>query len=158
MATKKKRRISVRIDMTPMVDIAFLLLIFYMSTTQFKPPEARAVDLPMSHSQIKLPDKDVINVTLTRLDSMYVDYVEKANIEINGEMVNTTVRHVLNVDLYHLASEINRARARNLKALVVVKADKGASFGAMQDIMKQMQENNLERFLILTDKETTKES
>ncbi len=66
MSTKKKRRIAVRIDMTPMVDIAFLLLIFYMATTQFKPPEARAVDLPESHSQIKLPDKDVINVTLTQ--------------------------------------------------------------------------------------------
>lgn len=156
MSTKKKRRIAVRIDMTPMVDIAFLLLIFYMATTQFKPPEARAVELPESHSQIKLPDKDVINVTLTRLDSMYVDYVEKANIEIDGEIVNTTVRRVRTVDLYNLAAEINRARTKNLKALVVVKADKGASFGAMQDIMKQMQENHLERFLILTDKETTK--
>ncbi len=87
---------------------------------------------------------------------MYVDYVEKADIEINGEIVNTTVRRVRSVDLYNLAAEINRARAKNLKALVVVKADKGASFGAMQDIMKQMQENHLERFLILTDKETTK--
>ena len=35
----KKRRINISIDMTPMVDIAFLLLIFYMTTTSFKPPE-----------------------------------------------------------------------------------------------------------------------
>ena len=40
---EKKRRVGIRIDMTPMVDIAFLLLIFYMTTTQFKPPEAKAV-------------------------------------------------------------------------------------------------------------------
>ena len=39
MSKKHKRRIGVAIDMTPMVDIAFLLLIFYMTTTQFKPPE-----------------------------------------------------------------------------------------------------------------------
>ena len=37
------RRNRVRIDMTPMVDVAFLLLIFFMSTTQFKPPEQVAV-------------------------------------------------------------------------------------------------------------------
>jgi len=36
---KKKRRIGISIDMTPMVDVAFLLLIFFMTTTQFKPPE-----------------------------------------------------------------------------------------------------------------------
>ena len=34
MAAKKLRRIGVRIDMTPMVDVAFLLLIFFMSTSQ----------------------------------------------------------------------------------------------------------------------------
>ena len=34
-----KRRIGIKIDMTPMVDVAFLLLIFFMTTTSFKPPE-----------------------------------------------------------------------------------------------------------------------
>jgi len=156
MAAKKKRRISVRIDMTPMVDIGFLLLIFYMATTQFKPPEARAVELPASHSQIELPDKNVINVTVTKYDSIYVDYVEKANIEIEGQMVNTTIRRVRKCDIYNVASEILRARAKNIRALVVIKADKDASFGVMQDIMKSMQENNLQRFLIITEKKIDK--
>ena len=49
---KKKKRVGVRIDMTPMVDIGFLLLIFYMATTQFKPPEKKQVNLPSSHSMI----------------------------------------------------------------------------------------------------------
>lgn len=151
---KKKRRISIRIDMTPMVDIAFLLLIFYMATTQFKPPEARAVDLPESHSQIKLPDKDIINITVTKMDSIYVDYVIKMTMNIEGQDVETTARRVRSADKYSVADEINRARARIPRALVVIKADKDASFGVMQDIMQQMQENYLERFLIITDHET----
>lgn len=149
-----KRRVAIRIDMTPMVDIAFLLLIFYMATTQFKPPEARAVELPQSHSQIELPDKDIINITVTKHDSVYVDYVEKAMINIEGQEVQTTVRRVRTADKYSVAPEILKARAKNIKALVVIKADKAASFGMMQDIMKAMQENNLERFLIITDQET----
>lgn len=150
----RKRRVAIRIDMTPMVDIAFLLLIFYMATTQFKPPEARAVELPQSHSQIELPDKDIINITVTQYDSVYVDYVEKAMITIEGQEVQTTVRRVRTADKYSVAPEILKARAKNIKALVVIKADKDASFGVMQDIMKAMQENNLERFLIITDQET----
>ncbi len=153
MAIKKKRRISIRIDMTPMVDIAFLLLIFYMATTQFKPPEARAVDLPESHSQIELPDKDIINITVTKYDSIYVDYVERREVEIEGQMIETKVRVVRVCDTYNVSSEINRARGKNFRALIVIKADEKASFGVMQDVMQSMQENHLERFLIITDKE-----
>ncbi len=153
MAIKKKRRISIRIDMTPMVDIAFLLLIFYMATTQFKPPEARAVDLPESHSQIELPDKDIINITVTKYDSIYVDYVEKRDIEIEGQTISTKARIVRIADRYNVSAEINKARAKNIRALIVIKADEKASFGVMQDVMKKMQENHLERFLIITDHE-----
>ncbi len=150
-----KRRVAIRIDMTPMVDIAFLLLIFYMATTQFKPPEARAVELPTSHSQIELPDKGVINITVTQLDSIYVDFTEVGEIEVDGNMVTTTYRRVWVCDVYDVAEKINRARGRQFKALIVVKADRRASFGVMQDVMKKMQENSLERFLIITDPETT---
>ena len=158
MAIKKKRRVAISLDMTPMVDIAFLLLIFYMATTQFKPPEARAVELPESHSQIELPDKDIINITVTKLDSIYVDFVEKVVLNIDGRDIETTARRVKTVESYGVATEINRARAKNPKALVVIKADRAASFGAMQDVMKQMQENYLERFLIITDLEVEQAS
>jgi biopolymer transport protein ExbD len=149
-----KRRVSIRIDMTPMVDIAFLLLIFYMATTQFKPPEARAVDLPESHSMIELPDKDVINITVTKYDSIYVDYVSLAEVEIDGVMQKVKARRVRPCDQYTVSNEVNRARAQLIKALIVVKGDHKASFGTMQDVMKTMQENGLERFLIITDLES----
>jgi biopolymer transport protein ExbD len=44
MLKRPKRRIGIKIDMTPMVDIAFLLLIFYMATTTFKPPEKKLIE------------------------------------------------------------------------------------------------------------------
>ena len=59
------RRSGVRIDMTPMVDVAFLLLIFFMSTTQFKPPEHVSVRLPVSRSEIHIPETDTIILTVT---------------------------------------------------------------------------------------------
>ena len=148
-----KRRVSITIDMTPMVDIAFLLLIFYMATTQFKPPEDKAVELPSSHSMIELPSKDVIHITVTKNDSIFVDFVEKATINIDGQDVTTKVRRVRTCVVHTVASEILRARARNIYALIVIKADRDASFGVMQDVMKAMQENHLERFLIITDHE-----
>src|SRR6478752_778839 len=44
--SRPKRRVGVRIDMTPMVDVAFLLLIFFMVTTVFRTPQALEINLP----------------------------------------------------------------------------------------------------------------
>ncbi len=42
----KKRRVRLGNDLTPMVDIAFLLVIFFMTTTVFREPQAIEVSLP----------------------------------------------------------------------------------------------------------------
>lgn len=153
MKIKKKRRISILIDMTPMVDIAFLLLIFYMTTTQFKPPEKKSVELPSSHSQINLPDKDIINVTVTEEDSIYVDYIIKEKIMIDGREVSMPSRIYDEATARNVGDYINRARIRNPRAFLVIKADKASSFGTMEGIMKTMQEQNLSRFQIVTSME-----
>ncbi len=47
---RPKRRVGIRIDMTPMVDVAFLLLIFFMVTTVFRTPQALEINLPPDNS------------------------------------------------------------------------------------------------------------
>ncbi|MFA5031019.1 MAG: biopolymer transporter ExbD [Patescibacteria group bacterium] len=158
MSIKKKRRISVRIDMTPMVDIAFLLLIFYMSTTQFKPPETKSVKLPTSHSQITLPDKDIINVTVTKDDSVFVDYIRKDTVIIDGRKVTQPIRYYKEATEVTVGSLLNSARTGNPKAFVVIRADKESSYGTLEGILKTMQGQNLNRFQIVTNVEREEET
>jgi biopolymer transport protein ExbD len=154
MQIKKKRRISIRIDMTPMVDIAFLLLIFYMATTQFKPPEKKSVELPSSHSEVQLPDRDIINVTVTALDSVFVDYIVKKKVNIDGKEISMPTRVYIDSNPREVGAHINQARIRNPRAFVVIKADKESSFGTMEGIMKTLQEQQLTRFQIITNLES----
>jgi biopolymer transport protein ExbD len=65
---RPKHRIGIRIDMTPMVDIAFLLLIFYMVTTVFSMPQSMEINLPPKDSDIK-PQ----NIAMSRLLEIMVD-------------------------------------------------------------------------------------
>ncbi len=65
MPKVKIPRKSTLIDMTAMCDVAFLLLTFFMLTTQFKSDDSVVVDTPSSISEIKLPDTDILNVTIT---------------------------------------------------------------------------------------------
>ena len=57
-------RKSTHIDMTAMCDVAFLLLTFFMLATKFKPPEPVVVSTPKSISDIPLPDKDIMLLTV----------------------------------------------------------------------------------------------
>src|SRR5512138_3214146 len=66
MAAKKMKRVGIKIDMTPMVDVAFLLLIFFMSTSQFDPPQKVPISLPDSHSNLKVPESDVLILSITK--------------------------------------------------------------------------------------------
>ena len=52
---RKKSRVGIHMDMTPMVDIAFLLLIFFMVTTVFRPPLAMEINLPESDATVQVP-------------------------------------------------------------------------------------------------------
>jgi biopolymer transport protein ExbD len=55
-----------RIDMTPMVDLFCLLLIFFILTARFRPQEAVAVDTPSSISNKLSPDRHIITLTVSK--------------------------------------------------------------------------------------------
>lgn len=71
---RPKRRIGIRIDMTPMVDIAFLLLIFYMVTTVFSMPQAMEINLPPADEQkteLKIKESNVLTLHVDEKDRYY---------------------------------------------------------------------------------------
>lgn len=158
MLKKAKRRVGVVIDMTPMVDIAFLLLIFYMSTTQFKPPEQKSVVLPMSSSQRDLPKKNFITITVTKDDSIYVDLImmtKKFDPQI-GDSIEVPAREYSVTTADDVGTEIQKMRAEALRKQIgnpflVLKADRDAAFGTVEKIMKSMQGENLTSFQVVTD-------
>ncbi len=62
-AVKPKRKSPV-MDMTAMCDVAFLLLSFFIMTTQFKGQESVTIDTPSSISQTKIPETNVATISI----------------------------------------------------------------------------------------------
>lgn len=60
----KKSNETPELDMNPMVDMAFLLVSFFMLTTTFKTIEPVTVNKPSSTSNIKVPEKNMMKITI----------------------------------------------------------------------------------------------
>lgn len=148
----KKNRMGVKMDMTPMVDVAFLLLTFFMLTTQFRPPEEVQIVLPSSHSAFKLPDNDIMTISISNDNRIFLGFdSQKLRARIFGE--ENKLKSGMEVDIKALPDLLIRARTANHKLRTVVKGDKDAEYGITEDVMDALQKTQITRFNLVTDME-----
>jgi biopolymer transport protein ExbD len=172
----KKPRVGVKLDMTPMVDIAFLLLTFFMLTTQFRPaelPEAQVI-LPQSHSEFKLPESDVMVISINKSGGIFLSVDKQqlrerlfaAKIQRDWNTLDPKLQTQYGdpatmaklvptypVRIEELGDMLVTARITNPKLRTIIKGDRDADYGPVLDIMDLLQKANIIRFNLLTDVE-----
>lgn len=95
MARIKPKRHGVVTDMTAMCDVTFLLLTFFIMTTQFKKPDVEQIKPPSSISEKLLPDASLMTINATPDGKFYFQPVENATerlklLEKMGKKYNVT--------------------------------------------------------------------
>lgn len=71
---KRANKASTKIDMTPMVDLAFLLITFFMLTTTFSKPQAMDVNMPDKtddNKKMEIKESRTMTVVLGEADKIY---------------------------------------------------------------------------------------
>jgi biopolymer transport protein ExbD len=131
---RPRTRLGIRIDMTPMVDVAFLLLIFFMVTTVFRQPLAMEINMPEPGAEVKVPESNVMTVYIDPGDSLYYKVGTGDVLSIGWD------------DLY----ETFRAHAdANPNLIILVKIDRQARYNDMVDMMDALEEAHMERFSLV---------
>lgn len=80
MGKIKIKKADVWIDMTPMSDVMTLLLCFFMLTSTFTKPEPVKVVTPSSVSEIKVPEKDVLNILVDKDGKVFMSMDNQFNL------------------------------------------------------------------------------
>jgi len=148
----KKHRLGIAIDNTPLVDIGFLLLTFFMLTTQFRPPEEVQIILPTSHSDFKLPESNVMTITIGKDNQIILGFdSQHLMAKLFGE--ENRLRLGVQVNTKELPDLLVRARIANPKLRTVVKGDRESEYGIAEDVMDILQKTQITRFNLVTDLE-----
>lgn len=129
---KPKKRLAIRIDMTPLVDVAFLLLTFFMLTTVFRKPQTLEINLP--------PDK---NVEVKMAESNLLTIRCDENLDLYWSVGFDLPHKFKFADLNKLLLDKQK---ENPKFVVLLKFDRKSKYHAMIDIIDALNQTNLGKY------------
>lgn len=130
MNFKRQRREETRVDVTPLIDIIFQLVLFFMVSTTFITAPGIQVDLPRSSAQEILQDSSDVNIWMTNQGEVFVDEDP--------------------VDWATLDEKLSAASA-DPQTLVIIKADTDVEHGRVVRVMDLARSKGLNRLAIATD-------
>jgi len=103
MQLRQKRKADYTVDITPLVDVVFLMLIFFLVTTTFKVGSSLKLDLPSSSNQEQVKKAQEVVISIKPSGSLYVgeELVDDADLRkriLNASKGNPGIRVVLRAD------------------------------------------------------------
>ncbi len=178
---KKAKKLSTRVDMTPMVDLGFLLITFFIFTATLSSPVAMDLNMPKDTEKVeeesKIKQSGALTILLGKGDQVY--YYEGELTEENASSLfkQTTFKGIRDVIIKKKLEVIRdykpepkdeemkqKAKARGDKDwekaaldrdfFVVIKPNAEATYKNTVDILDEMTINNVKRFAMVKISET----
>ncbi len=129
MNIRPRRRAAVVLDLTPLIDVVFLLLIFFMVSTTFDRETQLKIDLPEASAvETEEAIKQQISITVDSDGHFFVDE-----------------RELITHDLPTLARAIEKAATGRKDLTLVISSDRNAPFQAAITIMDAAAQINMTR-------------
>jgi biopolymer transport protein ExbD len=126
-----RRREEMIVDVTPLIDIIFQLVLFFMVSTTFVTSPGIEVDLPRSSADTILQDDNELEIWVTRDGAVQVDDVA--------------------VDWAGLTGHLKNARSSDTSTLIIIKADRDVDHGRVVAVMDLARSLGLSRLAIATE-------
>ena len=139
MAFRRKKRDEVRIEITPMVDVVFLLLIFFMISTSFIDSSAIGINLPQATTGAPEGEQAEVKVYLEENGSIHfnereVDMAELEKLLKNytGNAATTSFKLLADKEVKHgrVISVVDLARAHGFGTLAIATRNTAPARGA----------------------------
>jgi biopolymer transport protein ExbD len=173
---KKAKKLSTRVDMTPMVDLGFLLITFFIFTTTMSNPSTMRLNMPKDtekeEEQNKAKESGALTIMLGKNDAVYyyegqLEVAEGKNNfktatfttirdEIRSKKQEVIKNHVHDASCQKTQEDARKNGVKDWQDackdrdfVVVIKPDDDATYKNTVDILDEMKINGVKRFAMI---------
>ncbi len=141
---KKAKKLSTRVDLTPMVDLGFLLITFFIFTTTMSQPTAMKLFLPKDveeKDQNKLKASGALTIMLAKNNNVF--YYEGELAPDGSNFKSTNFKDIRNII-------INKKKVTDPKDfMIVIKPGPESTYKNTVDMLDEMQINDVKRYAMV---------
>lgn len=159
---KKGKKMSTRVDLTPMVDLGFLLITFFMFTTTLSKPKTMQINMPYKddiikpEEQTKIKSSTVITVLLSKNHRIYYyegigdDPTNAPEVKVTYFKPKDGIRDVI-INKKKMVEDLKRSGALGQKdqTTILIKPDNNSTYEDMVNILDEMSINDVRVYAIV---------
>jgi biopolymer transport protein ExbD len=159
---KKGKKLSTRIDLTPMVDLGFLLITFFMFTTTLAKPKTMEINMPYKDPNMKIEEQNKIkeSVALTILlsrnhkvyyyEGMATDPTKPPDMKATTFAAKNGIRDEI-INKKKMVEGLKQSGALGPKdqMTVLIKPDTTSTYGDLVNMLDEMNINDVKVYAII---------
>jgi biopolymer transport protein ExbD len=140
-SVKKTGKRSTRVDLTPMVDLGFLLITFFIFTTAMSKPTGLKIYLPQSvpdNLRMNIPESGALTILLAGKGQIY--YYEGDDPHLMQIVSNSTLRDII---------LSKKKRSGPEKFMVIIKPGKDSDFHTLVKVLDEMSISDVKHYAMV---------
>ena len=149
--TSKKRLVkrSTRVDLTPMVDLGFLLITFFVFTTRLSQPTVMSLNLPFDKILVETDDvcESCVLTVMLKKDNVIQYYEGRPAINSLISTTDFSSRGIRNIILQKKI-RLKKIAPGTREIVLIIKASNESTFQNFVDIMDEVTISNVKRYYV----------
>ena len=146
---------SLKIDMTPMVDLGFLLITFFVITTELSKPNMMNLYMPTDGPPTFLGESNALSFLLGKNNTVYYYNGNWDEAKMKGEIFKTTysgiegLRKVINEKQHRLDARIKTNKEGRDGLVLLIKPGNEASYENVVDLLDEATINMVKKYAVI---------
>jgi len=145
------KKTTLRIDMTPMVDLGFLLIAFFIFTTEISKPASIKLFMPHDGNSIKARDSRSLTILLGKDNHVFYYYGTLENAVKNSRLVQTSYDEITGLGkiIREKQSNLHQMGIDRKELIVLIKPGNESSYTNVVDALDEMLINGVTRYALV---------